>query len=226
MKKTLSLVKVCALSTLTYSATLLSPSPALACDSEPYIGTICWTAANFCPDKYTEANGQVLQIATNQVLYSILGRTYGSNGTTTFSLPNLQGREAIGVGIGPGLQPIPNGYISNQSEYTMTMANMPAHVHSVDLSQANMTQVSVAASIAPATEVTPNGNAFAVSANATYASTPDTTMAPDIVDMVASVPNSETGPTPASGTTPISTISPQVGAIACIAVDGIYPPRN
>ena len=58
--------------------------------AEPYIGEIMTVAFNFCPISFAEMNGQLLPINQNQVLFSLLGTTYGGNGTTNFALPNAK----------------------------------------------------------------------------------------------------------------------------------------
>jgi microcystin-dependent protein len=62
-----------------------------------FIGQIAWTAANYAPGGWLAADGQLLSVQQNQALFSILGTTYGGNGVTTFALPNLEGRIAIGA---------------------------------------------------------------------------------------------------------------------------------
>lgn len=225
MKKLLSLVKLSAVSTLAYSATLLLPSTALACDPDPFIGTICYTAADFCPDKYSKAEGQELQISQNQALYSILSTYYGGNGQTTFNLPDLRAREAIGVGTGIGLAFFTFGQTSSMTEYTMTMQNMPEHVHLAYLNQLTLGSVNVKVSSETAGSIDPTGKSFGVSTVATYADSADSTMDTDAVQLSATIPNTSTALAP-TAQTPISTIPPQLALTACIAMDGVYPPRS
>jgi len=59
--------------------------------SEPFIGEIRMFAGKFAPLGWEFCNGQSLPIYTNEALYSLLGITYGGNGTTVFNLPNLNG---------------------------------------------------------------------------------------------------------------------------------------
>lgn len=76
-----------------------------------------------------QAQGQLLPIAQNTALFSILGTTYGGNGKTTFALPDLAGRVAIGAGTGPGLGTYDLGGQYGTAEVTLTAANMPGHAH-------------------------------------------------------------------------------------------------
>jgi microcystin-dependent protein len=64
----------------------LSANPCAA-SAEPFIGEIDTFAFNFCPRGWAPLNGQLLPINQNQVLFALLGTTYGGNGQTTFALP-------------------------------------------------------------------------------------------------------------------------------------------
>ena len=72
---------------------------------EGTIGQIIMFGGNFAPRSWALCNGQLLAIAQNQALFSILGTTYGGDGRTTFGLPDLRGRVAMSSGSGPGLSP-------------------------------------------------------------------------------------------------------------------------
>jgi microcystin-dependent protein len=74
-------------------------------NSEPFIGEIRWFGFNFNPRGFALCNGQLLPIAQNQALFSLLGTTYGGDGRTTFGLPDMRGRAPIHFGTGPGLTP-------------------------------------------------------------------------------------------------------------------------
>ena len=69
----------------------------------PFIGQIILFGGNFAPRNWAFCHGQLLSIAQNTALFSILGTTYGGDGRTTFGLPDFRGREVIGAGRGPGL---------------------------------------------------------------------------------------------------------------------------
>jgi microcystin-dependent protein len=98
---------------------------------EPYIGEIRAIAFNYAPRGWAFCNGQLLAINQNQALFSLLGTTYGGNGQTTFALPNLQSRVAVGAGQGPGLQNYVLGQQAGNETVTLTQDQMPAHTHSV-----------------------------------------------------------------------------------------------
>ena len=115
---------------LSAAATSLSVSPAAA-QSEPYIGQMMATGATFCPRGWAQADGQIMSIAQNTALFSLLGTTYGGNGQTTFALPDLRGRSAIHQGTGPGLSNYVEGQVGGRESFTLTIDQMPAHNHGV-----------------------------------------------------------------------------------------------
>lgn len=93
-------------------------------DNVPFLGQITQFAGDFAPKGWVIANGQTMSIAQNQALFSILGTTYGGNGTTTFALPDFRGRTAIGSGNGYDI-----GQIFGSEETFLTAANLPMHDH-------------------------------------------------------------------------------------------------
>ncbi len=99
--------------------------------SQPFIGQIKIFSFNFAPRGWALCNGQTLPIAQNQALFSLLGTTYGGNGTTNFLLPNLQGRVPMHVGNGLTL-----GQAAGNETVTLLTTQMPAHTHSVSASNA------------------------------------------------------------------------------------------
>ena len=96
---------------------------------EPFIGQIMLFAGNFAPRGWAFCNGQLLPIAQNQALFSILGTTYGGDGRVTFALPDLQGRSPMHWGNGPGLTPRTLGERSGAETVTLLQNNLPAHTH-------------------------------------------------------------------------------------------------
>jgi microcystin-dependent protein len=101
--------------------------------SEPYIGEIRMFAGDFAPVGWALCNGDLLLIAQNSTLFSILGTTYGGNGVTTFALPDLRGRLPVGRGPGPGL---PSNRVLGQAggaeTVALTTAQSPSHSHTVN----------------------------------------------------------------------------------------------
>ena len=70
--------------------------------AEPFLGEIRLFPYNFAPSGWAFCNGQIMAIAQNTALFSLLGTTYGGNGTSNFALPDLRGRLAVSSGQGPG----------------------------------------------------------------------------------------------------------------------------
>jgi microcystin-dependent protein len=112
---------------------------------DPFIGEIALFAGNFAPQGWFFCDGSLLQVTQYQALYSILGTTYGGNGTTTFGLPDLRGRVPISFGQCKDI----NG--NNLSNYTLgqrggneggplTIAQMPAHTHPLNASSLSADQ--------------------------------------------------------------------------------------
>jgi microcystin-dependent protein len=98
---------------------------------EGTIGAIIMFAGSFNPKNWAFCQGQIISIASNTALFSILGTNYGGNGTTTFGLPDLRGRVAIGAGQGPGLSNYVIGEMAGQESVTLLTSEMPAHTHTL-----------------------------------------------------------------------------------------------
>lgn len=97
--------------------------------AQPYIGWIQTFACNFAPVDYAQCNGQLVAIAQNSALFSILGTSFGGNGQTNFALPNLQGRAPMHWGSPPGLSPTDLGEAQGSSTVTLQTPQMPMHNH-------------------------------------------------------------------------------------------------
>ena len=97
--------------------------------SDPFLAEIRIVGFNFAPRGWAFCNGQILPIAQNTALFSLLGTTYGGNGTSTFALPNLIDRAAMHSGQGPGLTNRVLGEQSGSATVTLTTTEIPAHAH-------------------------------------------------------------------------------------------------
>lgn len=102
--------------------------------TSPYIGEVRMFGGNFAPANWAFCNGQSMSIANNTALYTLIGTTYGGDGQTTFNLPNLQGRLAIGTGQGPGLSNYAIGQIGGSEQVTITAQTLPSHQHTLTAS--------------------------------------------------------------------------------------------
>ena len=104
--------------------------------SEPFVGEITLGGWNFAPRGWAFCHGQLLAIAQNSALFSLLGTTFGGDGRTTFSLPDTRGRCVVGAGQGPGLTDRRIGQKSGNETTTLTEANLPSHSHRVNATNA------------------------------------------------------------------------------------------
>jgi microcystin-dependent protein len=95
----------------------------------PFIGQLMPVPYNFAPNGWALCNGQLLSIAQNTALFSLIGTFYGGDGKTTFGLPNLQGNVAIGVGQGPGLSSYSPGDTGGNASITLQVTQLAAHQH-------------------------------------------------------------------------------------------------
>src|SRR5438034_10904654 len=93
--------------------------------TDQFVGEIRIFGGNFAPTGWAFCNGQLLPISQNTALFSLLGTQYGGNGTTTFALPNLQGRAPMDQGSGTGLTPRTVGATGGESEVTLTINQLP-----------------------------------------------------------------------------------------------------
>lgn len=126
--------------------------------SEPFIAEIRIFAGNFAPRSWAFCNGQLLPIAQNTALFSLIGTTYGGDGRTTTALPNLQGRAPMHPGRGPGLTDRRLGQTGGAETVTLSEAQMPNHNHRL------MSSTSPATTFSPTTNSvvsrSAGGNAF------------------------------------------------------------------
>jgi microcystin-dependent protein len=181
--------------------------------TEPFIGEIKILGFNFPPRGYTLCSGQLISIAENTALFSLIGTNYGGDGQVTFGLPDLQGRAPIGQGQGPGLPDYVIGQKGGNTQTTITVANMPAHSH-------------------PAQGITVN---MPVSNNNGDVSDPSGAyLAKGSSDIYSSVATSNSygaltvaGQTGITGSnTPIDITNPYLAINYSIALEGIFPSRN
>lgn len=99
--------------------------------AEPFIGELRAFPYNFAPRGWALCEGQLLPIAQNTALFSLLGTTFGGDGRTTFGLPDLRGRVPVGEGQGPGLSDRRLGERFGSEAFTLTPSTLPQHSHNV-----------------------------------------------------------------------------------------------
>lgn len=128
IKSSPSILSLALTASLLGSAAWSTGSHACSADS-PYMGSICITAATYCPRGYAEANGTVLQASQYAALFSLLSNTYGGDGRTTFALPDLRGRVPVHIGQGTGLSNIRLGDKRGVEALNLNIAQLPMHNH-------------------------------------------------------------------------------------------------
>lgn len=173
--------------------------------SEPYIGQIIIFGGNFAIKNYAQCDGQIMSIAQNTALFSILGTTYGGNGVTTFALPDLRGRAPIHYGSGPGLTSYSLGEMGGTESVTLLTSEIPAHNHPWQVGSASGNTPSPVGAVAAEDA---GGNAY------TYANT-----TPDAIGHPAAI--GVTG-----GGQPHTNLQPYLALNFQIALVGIYPSRS
>lgn len=181
--------------------------------SDPYVSEIRMMAFNFAPRGWALCNGQTLAIQQNQALFALLGTTYGGNGTSTFQLPNLQGRVPLHMGAG-----FVQGQAAGEVAHTLTVPEMAFHNHLV---MAKNAQADLdAAGTVPATNV--------VLAQAAAQTTPNATN----VNLYGTLPvNSSLNFAPGAisktvGDQPHPNQQPYLVITFCISLQGIFPSRG
>jgi len=177
--------------------------------SEPFIGQIQAFGFNFAPRGWQLCQGQLLSISANAALFSLLGTTYGGNGTTTFGLPDLRGRAPNGQGQGPGLANYNMGQSAGTENVTLLPAQMPQHSHNVATNNGQGT------SPTPSTNL-PAGVSFArgqTPPNIYAAATDGTFLKPTAVSSVG-------------GSQPHANMQPYLTINYSIATVGLFPSRS
>jgi len=179
---------------------------------ENYVGEIRMFAGNYAPQNWLICDGSALQISTNEVLYTLLGTTYGGDGVTTFKLPDLRGRVPIHQGTGIGLTNRILGQAAGTEDVTLTLSNMPAHSHAA-----------MAVAVAGTTDTPSNAVMLSdVSSKgyATNAATPPAVL-PTAIAMSASSFTAAPGSFPT-----VSIVQPFTAVSFIIATVGIYPSQS
>lgn len=182
----------------------MTTNTATAQGSDPFLGQIAFVPYTFAPRGWADCDGQLLSIAQNSALFSLLGTTYGGDGQTTFALPDMRGRSLVDDGQGPGLQNYVLGERAGQENVTLNISQIPSHNHGIQ------------AVTDEGNESSPTGNvpANTKTLDKEYSSsTPNTSMKNTMVG--------NTG-----GSQPHENRPPYLVMKCIIALQGIYPSRN
>lgn len=171
--------------------------------SYPFVAEIRVMPYNFAPTGWARCDGQLIPIAQNTALFSLLGTLYGGDGKSTFGLPDLRDSFAMGAGDGPGLSPREQGQRVGNATVGLLASQIPAHSHAL------MGGVTPGAT-------SPAGNVMAPTATGAAAY-----RAPG-----APAPMAATAISPAGGSAPHENRQPLLGLTFCIALQGIFPSRS
>jgi microcystin-dependent protein len=178
---------------------------------EGYIAEIRLFAAPFAPRNWAYCQGQLLSIAQNTALFSLLGTTYGGNGVQTFGLPNFASRVAVGTGQGAGLSNYTLGEMTGSETVTLNINQIPSHTHTAS------GVVSPRASATQLDESNPAGLYMGPASANLYSSTSNGNMgvSPATVQIQ-----------PAGGNAPHTNLQPYLAMNYIICMYGIFPSRN
>lgn len=173
--------------------------------SEPFIAEIRIFAGNFAPRNWAFCNGQLLPIAQNTALFSLIGTIYGGDGRTTTALPNLQGRAPMHPGSGPGLSTRTLGQSGGSETITLSENQLVQHTHALQASTSPATVNALTNTTALARSVGGFSYKGSATANATL----------------------NTGALlPTGGSQPHNNMQPFLTINFIIALAGVYPSRD
>lgn len=169
-----------------------------------YVGEIRLFAGNFAPSGWLFCDGQNLPISENEVLFALIGTTYGGDGETTFAVPDLRSRIPIHHGAGPGLSSRTIGETGGTESVTLTVQQIPAHTHAL------------LASLDPGAAITPTGGVLGAGASVNiFRPSPP-----------AATPMEVASVSPAGGSQPHDNMHPFVCIHYIIALFGFTPSFN
>lgn len=173
----------------------------------PFIGMIAMFAFNRIPSGWALCNGQLLSIAEYEVLFVLIGTTYGGDGQTTFGVPDLRGKLPIHQGAGPGLTNRVIGTLAGTENVTLTTAQLPAHNHPI-------------MAVSEEGDVNAPAGAYLANTGELDKEYKSGSTAPTTVQMgAASVSN-------LGGNLPFSIVQPTLTINFCISLFGIFPSQN
>ena len=175
--------------------------------ADPFVAEIRIFPFNFAPKGWAWCDGQLLPLSQNTALFSLLGTTYGGDGKSNFALPDLGGRAPMHPGQGPGLSLHDLGETGGSDTVTLLESEIPAHTHSVS------------ATGRPA--VTNNAGGQYWARYAKFYSPPPPTDPPS--SLVQMAPQAIT---PSGGDQPHNNLQPYLTFYFCIALQGVFPPRQ
>lgn len=191
----------------------------------PFIGQIQPFGFNFPPRGWSLCNGQIMSIAQNTALFSLIGTAFGGDGRSTFALPDLRGRSMVHVGSGAGLSHVSWGQRGGAEIAQLSIANMPSHTHPLSSAAAQIQTTVYTTSNDEETSETGSGeNALGTGGSmpSIYRESPAAS-----TNKLGGVVTTVNGTTEGAGFGQNFNIrSPFLGIYVSIALVGIYPSRN
>lgn len=172
--------------------------------AQPYVGEIRIFAGNFAPNGWMFCEGQTLPISENEVLFQLIGTTYGGDGQETFNLPNLASRVPIHMGTGPDGTTYQIGEMAGVEQVTLSVQQIPNHTHVLTASLSNGTQS------------TPGGNVLAQTPGGVK----------PYLEQEADTAMSAQSATPAGGSQPHENCQPFLCLNFIISLFGIFPSQT
>ncbi|MDT0642195.1 tail fiber protein [Zunongwangia sp. F363] len=196
---------------------------------EGTIGEIRLFGPEWAPRNWALCYGQLLPINDYTALFSLLGTKYGGDGRTTFGLPDLRGRVAIGSGYGPGLTDRRNGQRSGEEYHTLIASEMPQHNHQLSISNPTVNSVQASVKVGSGNDAqAPQGKYPGGSISGPiYSASTDGTFADDAVefsDLQFNPITSQMGM--AGGSTSHNNMQPWTCVSYIICLQGIFPQRS
>lgn len=192
--------------------------------SDPFIGEISLVAFSYAPAGWALCDGRLLPVQQNLALFSLIGKVFGGDGVTTFALPDLRGRAAIGAGAGAHLDNVPLGTYLGVEKTTLLQSNLPAHTHGATFSSAGVrpTGYSGGGSLTD-----PSGAVPANPVGDTGAALPAFAPAAEANAGLSPLPvQGQVTVLPTGSGAPLDIRNPALGLNYIIALEGLYPPRS
>jgi microcystin-dependent protein len=202
---------------------------------DEFIGTIKLFAGNFAPRGWMFCQGQTLQIAQNSALFSLIGTTYGGDGTKNFMLPDLRGRVPVGTGQGPGLNNVNLGQQVGTEKTTITSDNLPAKSLNVKISGLSVkttgasVKIPVSSNADDLQPTSPSNGFLAEASSQIYSKTADANYSGKAIPVdlgTMSIDGTAKIDVVGKSDMPFNIMQPSLGLNYIICLEGIYPSRN
>jgi microcystin-dependent protein len=184
--------------------------------SEPFLGQIEIFGFTFPPRNWAQCSGQIMGINQNQALFALLGTTFGGNGVSTFALPDLRSRVALGVGKDMTGSSWTWGQVGGEETVNLTSSQIPAHTH---------TLMASSAAAGTSNTVTPSSS---VGLGQTKGDNKGASMTVNayVADANPSAMLSGSALSSATGGVPHENRMPSLALNFCISLSGVFPSRN